>query len=91
MKAYTPEYKIWVPRRASTKSTFPGMLDNSVAGGISAGDTPLESMIRECYEEAGFHESLVRSTIKVGNNSFLSELPQALRLITLCLPNDLSH
>lgn len=28
--------------------SWPGLLDNSVAGGITSGDTPLETVIREC-------------------------------------------
>lgn len=42
------QYKIWVPKRAATKATWPGYLDNSVAGGITTGDSPLETLIREC-------------------------------------------
>jgi hypothetical protein len=60
----SPEYRIWVPRRSSTKSTWPGYLDNSVAGGITAGDMPFESMVRECGEEAGLEEGLVRRVMK---------------------------
>lgn len=41
-------YRIWVPRRSKTKQTWPGYLDNSVAGGITAGDSPLETVVREC-------------------------------------------
>lgn len=44
------------------------MLDNTVAGGIQAGDDPFDSMVRECYEEAGFQESLVRGAMKVCSN-----------------------
>lgn len=62
--AYTPDYQIWVPRRASTKSTWPGYLDNSVAGGITAGDMPFESMVRECGEEAGLDRTLVERVMK---------------------------
>ncbi|UZJ56471.1 hypothetical protein CBS101457_005791 [Exobasidium rhododendri] len=59
-----PEYRIWVPRRSGTKSTWPGYLDNSVAGGITAGDLPFESMVRECGEEAGLEEDLVRRVMR---------------------------
>lgn len=57
-------FKIWVPRRAKGKSTYPGMLDNTVAGGISVGESPLESLIREASEEASFPETLVRENAK---------------------------
>ena len=54
--------KIWVPRRAKSKQTYGGMLDNSVAGGLSTGEKPLECMIREAAEEASLPEELVRSS-----------------------------
>lgn len=67
MTAYvkTPDgIKIWVPRRAKTKQTYGGMLDNTVAGGISTGENPFECMVREAAEEASFSEELVRSSAK---------------------------
>ncbi|KAF2258486.1 thiamine pyrophosphokinase-related protein-like protein [Lojkania enalia] len=54
------ELKIWVPRRARTKQTYGGMLDNAVAGGIASGERPFESLVRECGEEASLPEDLVR-------------------------------
>jgi 8-oxo-dGTP pyrophosphatase MutT (NUDIX family) len=56
--------KIWVPRRAKNKSTYGGMLDNTVAGGISNGEQPFECMVREAAEEASLPEELVRSNAK---------------------------
>lgn len=59
--------KIWVPRRAASKSTYPGMLDNTVAGGIASGEDPFESVVREADEEASLPEDLVRKeTVKNG-------------------------
>lgn len=56
--------QIWVPRRAKDKATYPGMLDNTVAGGMAFGEDPLGSIIREATEEASFPEDLVRGGIK---------------------------
>jgi 8-oxo-dGTP pyrophosphatase MutT (NUDIX family) len=56
--------KIWVPRRSSTKQTYPSMLDNTVAGGIAAGEEPFESLVRESMEEASLPEDLVRRKAK---------------------------
>ena len=58
------ELKIWVPRRAATKQTYGGMLDNTVAGGIATGESAFESMVRESAEEASLPEDLVRSKAK---------------------------
>lgn len=55
---------IWVPRRASNKQTYGGMLDNTVAGGISAGESALDCLIRESEEEASFPEDLIRHDAK---------------------------
>lgn len=57
--------KIWVPRRQPHKSTYGGMLDNTVAGGISFGETVLNSLIREAEEEASFSEELIRQHAKL--------------------------
>jgi 8-oxo-dGTP pyrophosphatase MutT (NUDIX family) len=63
LTAYTKkdgELKIWTPRRARTKQTYGGMLDNAVAGGIASGESAFESLVRECSEEASLPEHLVR-------------------------------
>lgn len=56
--------KIWVPRRSPTKATWPSMLDNTVAGGIPAGLTPAETMVKECDEEASLPEEFVTKRLK---------------------------
>ncbi|KAI3613414.1 hypothetical protein CBS9595_004247 [Malassezia furfur] len=45
-------------------TTWPGYLDNSVAGGITAGDSPRASMVRECFEEAGLSRDQVEPYLK---------------------------
>ncbi|KUI71672.1 hypothetical protein VM1G_07097 [Cytospora mali] len=52
--------KIWIPRRGATKSTYPNMLDQAVAGGVARGETPLECIAREASEEAGLSADMVR-------------------------------
>lgn len=45
--------RMWVARRSAQKATFPGLLDQMVAGGVGAG-LSLDSVIRrEAHEEAG--------------------------------------
>lgn len=58
------EIKIWVPKRAVTKQTYGGMLDNTVAGGIATGEKPFESLVRESAEEASLPEDVVRDGAK---------------------------
>ena len=56
--------KIWVPRRSPTISTFPDKLDSTVAGGVSAGTTPIETIIREADEEASLPGEFTRQHIR---------------------------
>jgi 8-oxo-dGTP pyrophosphatase MutT (NUDIX family) len=58
------EMKIWVPRRAKSKQTYGGMMDNTVAGGIATGESAFESLVREAQEEASLPEDLVRKNVK---------------------------
>ncbi|KAH8194921.1 hypothetical protein TruAng_010906 [Truncatella angustata] len=57
--------KIWVPRRANNKSNYPGMLDNTVAGGLMTAEDPFECIIREADEEADLPEPMMRERCKL--------------------------
>jgi hypothetical protein len=41
------------------------MLDNMVGGGIAAGMDPLQTLVKEAYEEAGIAEHLARRAVPV--------------------------
>jgi 8-oxo-dGTP pyrophosphatase MutT (NUDIX family) len=62
----TGEMKLWIPKRARTKQTYPGMLDNTVAGGIAAGEQPFECLVREAMEEASLPEDVSRKAKAAG-------------------------
>jgi len=70
---------MWVAHRAKDKPTYPGMLDNMVAGGQPAGLGFLENMIKECAEEAGIPESLSRHLRPIGAVSYLYETAEGLK------------
>jgi 8-oxo-dGTP pyrophosphatase MutT (NUDIX family) len=57
-------YGIWIARRAKTKRTYPGMLNCTVGGSMSTGETPFECLVREAEEEASLPEDLVRARAK---------------------------
>lgn len=50
--------KMWIARRSATKSSYPGMTDQIVAGGQPAGLGLLENVLKECQEEAGIPDEL---------------------------------
>ncbi|KAB5576519.1 NUDIX hydrolase domain-like protein [Coniochaeta sp. 2T2.1] len=58
------DVRIWVPKRSTSKSTYPGMLDNTVAGGLMTAEDPFECIIREADEEASLPEEVVRHQAK---------------------------
>jgi isopentenyldiphosphate isomerase len=57
---------MWIGRRAKDKHTYPGMLDNTVAGGQPMGIGLLENLVKECREEAAIPEALARRAVPVG-------------------------
>lgn len=60
--------RILVHKRARTKSVNPGDIDH-VCGGVMAGETPEEALIREAKEETGIHPThLIR--VDAGLNSY---------------------
>jgi len=54
------QLRVWVPTRALTKQTFPGLLDNTVGGGIASGMSVFETLVKECMEEASIGPDIVR-------------------------------
>ncbi|KAI0787007.1 NUDIX hydrolase domain-like protein [Abortiporus biennis] len=87
--------RIWVPKRARTKQTWPGYLDNSVAGGIPSGLGVYESLVKEAMEEASIEEDIVRKyTRAVGAVSYFYRTsagwlqPEVEYIYDLCIPAD---
>lgn len=71
--------EMWLARRAASKPIDPGMLDNLVGGGMSAGVPPLETIVREAWEEAGIPEALARKTVAAGTVDLLREVPEGVQ------------
>jgi 8-oxo-dGTP pyrophosphatase MutT (NUDIX family) len=51
---------LWLARRARSKATDPGLWDNLVGGGVPAGQTPWQALLREGWEEAGLDDAMTR-------------------------------
>ena len=82
---------LWVARRAADKALDPGKLDHLVAGGVPAGLTPAETLVKEAEEEAAVPPELARRAVHVGTISYAMERPEGLRrdrlhCYDLCLP-----
>ncbi|KAL1917704.1 uncharacterized protein VTP21DRAFT_3538 [Calcarisporiella thermophila] len=58
--------KMWIGRRSPCKQTWPGYLDNTVGGGITCGDSPRMTIIRESEEEASIPRDVAEKSIAVG-------------------------
>ncbi|KAF2457116.1 hypothetical protein BDY21DRAFT_344973 [Lineolata rhizophorae] len=70
----TGEMKLWIPRRSPLMFTYPGKLDSTVAGGVRAGEGPLEAIVHEAAEEASLPEELVRRDVRAaGTLTYMSE------------------
>lgn len=65
---------LWMARRARNRPRYPGKLDQMVAGGMTAYQSPQQVMKRECQEEAGVPMTLAETLKPVG-------------LVTLCHHN----
>jgi isopentenyldiphosphate isomerase len=83
----------WVPRRSYKKPTFPGELDNTVAGGQPAGIGIRENLIKECHEEAAIPRQLAEraravSIITYWNQSGPQLKPDIMTCFDLKLPGD---
>lgn len=55
--------KLWIATRSLSKPTFPGMLDNTIAGGIAYPCTIDETVIKESKEEANLDKEFVEKNV----------------------------
>ena len=71
--------RIWVARRAAGKQTYPGMLDNLVAGGQPVGIGLFENVIKEAGEEASVPPELAARAVAVGAITYCQETATGLK------------
>jgi len=84
---------IWVPRRSYVKPTFPGQLDNTVAGGQPVDIGLHDNLIKECAEEASIPRALAQHAKAVSFISYLNQSgpqlkPDLMTCFDLELPGD---
>lgn len=83
---------LWVAERAHDR-TFPGMLDNTVAGGQPSHLSLMENVIKECAEEAAIPEVLARQATAIGCITYAYEdavgiHPDCMYCYDIALPED---
>lgn len=85
--------ELWLGLRGPHNIVDPGKLDNMVAGGLPAGLTLEENVVKEAHEEASVPEALARQARPAGAVTYTVEVPQGLRhdmlfIYDLRLPED---
>lgn len=70
---------LWVARRAADKALDPGKLDHVVAGGVPAGLTPEETLVKEAAEEAAIPAALAAKATHVAVIAYAMERSEGLR------------
>jgi 8-oxo-dGTP pyrophosphatase MutT (NUDIX family) len=79
------DLQLWVARRARGKATFPGHLDNLVAGGQAHDFTPVATLQKECHEEAGMSAALAATARLVTTLRYLQQDGLGLKSDTLAI------
>ena len=75
--------RMWLARRSMSKAMDPGLLDNLVAGGIAAGLTIEETVVKEAWEEAGIHRHLASTARPAGSVDVRRQLADGLQRETV--------
>lgn len=70
---------MWVARRARDKPTYPGMLDNMVAGGQPIGMGLMENIVKECAEEADIPADIAARARAVGAISYCHQFEDGVK------------
>jgi 8-oxo-dGTP pyrophosphatase MutT (NUDIX family) len=92
INGFTPDGRMWCARRALSKATDPGRLDNLAAGGLAADETILQCAVRELGEEAGLEPSLAQHIQRAGRITTARTEPEGwhdetLLVFNLCVPD----
>ena len=70
---------VWIAERAAGRHSYPGMLDNMVAGGQPAGLSLMENVVKEAGEEAGIPSALAGTARPAGAVTYCLETEAGLR------------
>ncbi len=62
---------LWVAMRSMDRTVAPGKLDNIIGGGLAAGYTAFQTLIKEAGEEAGLDNALASQAVPVSAVSYI--------------------
>ena len=87
------DISLWIGRRADDKPTYPGKLDQMIAGGQPVGIGLMDNVIKEAGEEAAVPPGLAATARPVGAISYCHESddglkPDVMFVYDLELPRD---
>ncbi len=81
---------LWVGWRSKDKGVAPGKLDNLVAGGVPAGLSPMQTLLKEAAEEASMPPALAAQARQVSRVSYrMADGPGVRRDVLHCFDLDL--
>ena len=85
--------RLWIARRSPTKATDPNRLDNLIGGGVPAGQSPRDTVLREGWEEAGLQPAQMLGLQRGRVLRLLRDIPEGLQrewihVYDLVLPPD---
>ena len=74
---------LWIAQRAINRGVAPGQLDQLVAGGLPAGLSALETVIKEAREEAGIPHELAAEAKAVGCLTYVLDVENGVKRDTI--------
>ena len=71
---------VWIAQRSPHKATDPGLFDNLIGGGVPAGQSPLQALVREGWEEAGLQPDQLAGAVAGRVIRLQREIPEGLQV-----------
>jgi len=71
---------MWIARRSANKPIDPGMLDNLTGGGMGGDLGTEQTLVKECWEEAGIPAALASAAVRTGSMRVRREVPDGLHV-----------
>lgn len=70
---------LWIARRSVDKATDAGLLDNAVGGGIGNAHGIFQTLVKECWEEAGIPPFIAQQAQAGRTLHVLAEIPEGVQ------------